>query len=70
LEGFRIECLVVRLCCFWISAWPQSSCMRPHCGDLRLSSPDWNEYELLSGIRVAARHGWPLRAAVGRAVLR
>ena len=25
--------------------------MRSHRGDLRLSNPDWNEYELLGGIR-------------------
>jgi hypothetical protein len=25
--------------------------MRSHRGDLRLSNPDWNEYELLAGIR-------------------
>ena len=32
--------------------------MRSHRGDLRLSNPDWNEYELLGGIR------W-LRAMLG-----
>ena len=25
--------------------------MRSHRGDLRLSNPDWTEYELLGGIR-------------------
>ena len=34
-KAFRLECRVVRLCCFWISAWPPSSCLRSHRGDLR-----------------------------------
>jgi hypothetical protein len=37
--------------------------MRSHRGDLRLSNPDWNEYELLGAIR------W-LRAMLGRFVRR
>ena len=24
-RAFRLECLVARLCCFWISAWPQGA---------------------------------------------
>jgi len=24
-KAFRLECLVARLCCFWISAWPQGA---------------------------------------------
>jgi hypothetical protein len=34
-----------------ISAWPQGSCLRSQRRDLRLSNPDWNEYELPGGIR-------------------
>ena len=35
--------------------------MRSHRGDLRLSNPDWNEYELLGGIRwLRAMPGNPL----------
>jgi hypothetical protein len=35
--------------------------MRSHRGDLRLSNPDWNEYELLGAIRwLRAMPGNPL----------